>query len=176
MKKDFTTFLVLAILIGGVLYFGGDKIKKESKVIDSNNDIDKVNTEGPVLFCYSYSKKISDGLYDKASLKLNINNDIVSGEFNNYPAEKDSKIGSFEGLIGPLDKEITERTAVVWWNSLAEGMQVKEELIIELNGKNANVAFGEMIDRGDGVYIYKDKKKLSYDFVLSKISCDNLNK
>lgn len=175
MKKDFTTFLVLAILIGGVLYFGGNKTKKEVK-IDNEINNEKISTEKEVTLCYSYSKKTNTILYDKASLKLNINNDIVSGEFNYYPAEKDSKIGSFEGLIGPLNKEITERTAIVWWNSKVEGIEVKEELIIALDGKKSNIAFGEMIDRGDGVYVYKDKKKLSYDFVLSQISCEDYHK
>jgi len=125
--------------------------------------------------CYYRSDKTSSGLYDKAWIKLNITTDMVTGEFDNLPSEKDSKTGTFNGTVGPINQAIMGRVANVWWNSLAEGMSVKEELLIQFNDTNATVGFGEMVDRGDGVYLYKDKANLTYIKPMSKIDCDSLD-
>ena len=107
-------------------------------------------------------------------LKLNITGDKVTGEFNNLPAESDSKVGAFEGTVGPLDQSIMGRHANVWWDSRAEGMEVKEELALQFGDGSATAGFGEMIDRGDGVYIYKDKTNLTYIESMSQTDCQTL--
>ena len=76
---------------------------------------------------------------------------------------------------GPLLPEIKGRRATVWWDSFAEGMNVKEELAIQFGDKSATVGFGEMIDRGDGVYVYKDKKELYYVKSIDQIDCEMLD-
>lgn len=131
--------------------------------------------EEPISLCYYYLEKNENGLYDKAYLRLDILGEKVIGEFNNFPAEKDSKTGNFEGTVGPLDPKIMGRTANLWWNSFAEGIQVKEELLVEFGDGSASALYGEMIDRGDGVYLYKDKKEIFFGPSLSQISCDDLD-
>ena len=167
VMNKYTVIILVLVLLGGYLLLNNKNLKEEGKV-------DEVK-KGTVSLCYYYSNKTSSGLYDRSWVRLDINDENVSGEFNNYPAEKDSKIGKFEGTVGPLDQRMMGRTASVWWNSLAEGMEVKEELIINFGEGSAVAMFGEMVDRGDGVYLYKDKRNLTPGFNLSQVSCEDLD-
>ncbi|MFA6324833.1 MAG: hypothetical protein WCX46_01240 [Candidatus Paceibacterota bacterium] len=125
--------------------------------------------------CYQYSKDTSSGFSDRAWLKMSIVDDKITGEYQNLPAQKDKKIGKFRGLVGPMDPKISGRIADVWWDSLAEGMKVKEQLNIEFGEGSAVALFGEMVDRGDGVYIYKNVTKLTPGFQMSQTDCETLN-
>jgi hypothetical protein len=91
--------------------------------------------------CYYRSTKTTSGFYDVAWLKLNILGEKVTGEFNNLPAEKDSKVGIFEGTILPANSTINEKSATVWWDSRAEGMEVKEELSVK-SSKDEKISIG----------------------------------
>lgn len=164
--------LITFIIIIALGIFLGTRLKKDIKIIDNG-----ANTEekAPIELCYYRGDKTSGGFYDVAWLKLNILGDKVTGEFNNLPAESDSKIGKFEGTVEPLVPEIIGRRATVWWDSLAEGMNVKEELAIEFDDGSATAGFGEMVDRGDGVYVYKDKTNLYYIKGMSQIDCVTLD-
>ncbi len=124
--------------------------------------------------CYQYFGDTSNGLADRAWLKMSILGDKVTGEYHNLPAEKDSKVGTFTGVVGPMDPKISARIADVWWDSLAEGMQVTEQLKIEFGEGSAVALFGEMVDRGDGVYVYKDATKLTPAFQMSQTDCESL--
>jgi len=160
--KKYTIFLVILILL--ILgYFVSVQKNKEATNVE------------PISLCYFYSKKTDIGLYDKAWLRLNLRGEKVLGEFNNYPAETDSKIGKFEGAIGPLDQKTMARTVNLWWDSFAEGIKVKEELLVEFRDRSATVAYGEMIARGDGVYVYKDKNKLTFGPSFEQVSCADLD-
>lgn len=133
-------------------------------------------TTEPVMMCYYYSKKQSSGFYDRAILKMSLagaGGSQVTGEYKNLPAEKDSKSGTFTGTVGPVDPKISARTADVWWNSMAEGMQVTEQLKIVFGDGSAVAQFGEMVDRGDGTYVYKDPAHLTNGFQMSQIDCVN---
>jgi len=169
--KQIVIIIFIIIIIGAVVL--SFKYKKEDVVIVDNN----TNTEQKesVQMCYYRSTKTTSGFYDVAWLKLNILGDKITGEFDNLPAEKDSKVGTFEGTVGPLIPEIMGRKASVWWNSFAEGMNVKEELAIEFGDGSATVGFGEMIDRGDGMYVYKDKNNLTYIDSMNQIDCEFLD-
>ncbi len=164
--KTLIFIVVLVILAVGTLLFK-NKTPKENTTGDST-------VKETVSLCYYYFKITPRDFYDRAWLRLNINDTTVNGEFRNYPAEKDSKIGIFNGTITARDAS-GNRTAALWWDSLAEGMQVKEELIIDLSDTTAHVNFGEMVDRGDGVYVYKDKTTLMFGPTLPQISCDELD-
>jgi len=128
-----------------------------------------------IAMCYQYSKDTSSGFADRAWLKMSILGDKVTGEYQNLPAEKDSKVGKFNGIVGKMDPKISGRIADVWWDSLAEGMNVTEQLKIEFGEGGAVALFGEMIDRGDGVYVYKDATKLTSVFQMSQTDCEALN-
>jgi len=179
MKNTYTTkkiiIIVLIIIVIGAIILS-IKPKKELSV---PNDTTTNTTEGqgPISLCYYRGDKTTGGFYDVAWLKLNILGDKVTGEFNDLPAEKDSKVGPFTGTILPVDPMIIERKATVWWDSRAEGMEVTEELAIEFGDKSATVGFGEMVDSqlGDGIYLYKDKTNLYYIDAMNQMDCKTLD-
>lgn len=169
MRKNIIIFIVLICVLAGIVLGGFLLIGKK----ENNSEIVKKES---VSLCYRYSKKTDRGFYDKFWLKVNIAGNEVTGEFQSLPAEKDSKIGSFTGMVGPLDQKAMARMADVWWDSFAEGMQVKEELRFSFGDGSAQIVGGEMIDRGDGVYVYKDKTKPIYGFpTMTQISCEDLD-
>jgi hypothetical protein len=161
-------FLLLILILG--FFF-----VKNNKALSPSPVINEIKQEDTVSLCYYYSNKTDRGFYDKTYLRLNISGEKVTGEFSNYPAEKDSKVGTFEGVVGSVDKSSMGRTAELWWDSFAEGMKVKEELNIEFGDGSASALYGEMIDRGDGVYVYKNKTEIFFGPSLGQISCEDMD-
>lgn len=131
-------------------------------------------TSEPIGMCYEHTQTTSNGLADRAWVKLLISGSTVTGQYYNLPAEKDSKVGKFAGTVGPMNPAISGRIADVWWDSMAEGMTVTEQLHIEFGEGSAVALFGEMVDRGDGTYVYKDTKKLTPGFQMSQTDCETL--
>lgn len=125
----------------------------------------------PVELCYRSAVEGKSGLVDRSTLHVKISGTNVTGDYQNLPAEKDKKVGTFVGTVGPVNPQTSSRMAELMWNSSAEGMNVTEELNIEFGEGSAVALFGEMVDRGDGVYMYKDKKKLSPGVQLSQFDC-----
>ncbi len=167
--KSFIVIIILIIFIIGIIWLLNSK--NDEVIMQNENTINKK----PISLCFYRSQKTDSGLEDRAWLKLNILNNKVSGEFQNLPAEKDSKIGTFQGELGPLDPQIMGHRFIVWWEAQAEGMIVKEELLIEYGEGSATVGFGEMADRGDGVYVYKNKDNLFYINQMNDVDCDSFN-
>ena len=122
--------------------------------------------------CYIWNTEAGDS----ATLRM-----IFSGEggkdvkvsFVFKPFEKDSKQGNFVGTAGPLDKEMMARTAKLMWNASAEGMTNQEELYVIFGEGVASPGFGEMKDRGDGVYVYANPENISYDLNLQQTDCED---
>lgn len=166
MKKIiiYTIFSIITVIVF-VIFMGN----KNSEVVQNDPETKSID------MCYQYSKETSSGFSDRAWLKMNILGDKVSGEYQNLPAEKDSKIGKFSGTVGKMDPNIGGRIANVWWDSFAEGMTVKEQLNIEFGEGSAVALFGEMIENEDGSYIYKDSTKLTSGFQMSQTSCEALD-
>lgn len=166
MKKNIIALLLVLIIIGAVAaYFAFVYPKGKSEMSE---------VSAPVSMCYFYAKKTPSGFEDRAWLRMDISGDQVTGEYRNLPAEKDSKVGTFAGTVGAFDPYISGRRAEVIWNSLAEGMQVKEELMIEFGEGNAVALFGEMVEKEGGVYGYKDKTKVTPGFLMSQVDCESL--
>jgi hypothetical protein len=161
--KTLKSILIIIIVLGITVTFL--KIVGGKKSVTSNTP-SFTNTQ---RLCYLWSTKAGD----KAILNMNINgsNNVVTGEFNWLPAEKDKKTGTFTGTILPIDQNSTLRVINSLWNTQAEGVTNTEELEINLNDTTANPGFGEMKDRGDGVYVYADPTKVDYSLNLSKIDC-----
>lgn len=169
MKKILIYIALGIILLTGILFYIFNN-KKENIVITPD-------VKEPIEMCYQYSKETSRGFVDRVWLKMNITGekgDKVSGEYQTLLAEKDSKVGTFTGTVGPMDPKISGRIADVWWNSLGEGMQATEQLRILFGEGSATALGGEMIDRGDGTYIYKDITKLIGSLEMSQIDCEKL--
>lgn len=171
--KQILLIILMVIVVGAVIL----SIKPKESIAPVGTINDKTTVDSGKIFklCYYCATKTDNNLYDVAWLKLNIQGDKINGEFQNVPAEKDSKIGAFEGIVGLVDQKSMARTANVWWNSKAEGMEVKEELEIQFGEGSATVGFGEMVDRGDGVYVYKDKKNLNYIEQMNQYDCEYLD-
>ncbi len=179
MKYTYKNILIILLVIVIVVAIGWSLLAKPTVKIDNaipvvENTTDTIKTV-PISMCYYSSDKNDIGLYDTSWLKMEISGDKVTGEYRYLPAEKDSKVGTFEGTVGPLDQKIMGRRASVFWDTLAEGMSNKEELIIEFGDGSATAGYGEMVDRGDGVYLYKDKTNLFYPKAMPQIDCDSLN-
>jgi hypothetical protein len=162
-------FILIVVIIGSVTM--SILSNKNPKIIIENTSPISNEVKEPVNMCYFRLIKTDRGFFDKTWIKLSILGDKVTGEFYSLPAEKDTKIGTFEGTVGTVDKTSMSRNANVWWDTIGEGMKVREELSIEFGDGSASVGAGEMVDRGDGVYVYKDKTKLAYNEPLSQYDC-----
>lgn len=134
---------------------------------------EQVNTE-KVAMCYFYGKDNPNGVEDREWLRLDIDGNNATGEYQHLPAERDSKVGVFQGTVGEFDPYIAGRRADVWWDSMAEGMQVTEQLLLEFGEGSAVALFGEMMDRGDGTYVYRDASTATPGFPMAQVDCDTL--
>ncbi len=143
---------------------------------DSNPEIVQTpETKEAIGMCYFYSADTPSGFADRAWLKMSIVGDKVTGEYQNLPAEKDTKMGKFSGTVGKMDPRISGRIADVWWDSTSEGVDAKEQLRIEFGEGSAVALFGEMIKNSDGTYSYKDTTKLTPGFQMSQTDCEALD-
>jgi len=165
MKKLLIYFSIIFIALLMIFLF-----KNEKSEITEN-----LPTPEAIAMCYQYSEENSRGFFDRAWLKMSILGDKVTGEYQNLPAERDSKVGEFSGTVGKMDPNISGRIADVWWDSFAEGMNVTEQLKIEFGEGSAVAFFGEMVNRGDGTYLYKDVAKLTPGFQMSQTDCESLD-
>lgn len=172
MKKILLIILGIVgiIAVAGIIRFnftnGGDVVVEQPVI---------VVPEKPISLCFYAETKTSRGLYDVSLLKMNLLKDRVTGEFRYVPAEKDSKTGEFEGTVGVVDQVAMARTADVWWNVMAEGMQSKEQLKIVFGEGTAQALFGEMIPDATGAYVYKDATKATYGVPMSDVACADVD-
>jgi len=164
MTKIIASVLVL-VGVGVMIYL----------IIDRNPVSPAGLGQVPAEFCYYKETKTASGLHDTAWLTMSLEEDRITGEYNNIPAEKDKKVGTFEGVVSSVDPTLGTISADLWWGSMAEGMNVTEELHVVFGETEARVGIGEMIDRGDGVYIYKDKSTIGYWQVLDILPCGDLD-
>jgi hypothetical protein len=167
--KKILTYIVISIVVIILIFVFLSRNKEQEEVAQNPSKTETTD------MCYQYSKETSSGLTDRAWLKMSILGDKVIGEYQNLPAEKDSKIGKFNGTVGKMDPKISGRIADVLWESLGEGMHVTEQLKIEFGEGSAVALFGEMIDKGDGVYVYKDATKITPGFQMSQTDCEALD-
>lgn len=128
----------------------------------------------PKEACFYREEKTKKSTIDTSWLRVTIRGSQVSGELRNYPAETDSKIGLFEGTISTPDALGVQKLDTIW-QTRAEGMETPEQLIIYLSAEKADVGFGEMVDRGDGTYVYKTPEAIPYFQSIPTISCDDLS-
>jgi hypothetical protein len=140
--------------------------------------VDDLDTTDPVVvetesveLCYYSELETERGLKDVSALQIITKGiDVVGGRLDSIPAEKDSKRGEISGVIRGSD-DSSLRIADVWWDSAAEGMSVREQLMIQVLPDSARVGFGEMSDRGDGVYVYADPASITYGAPITEASC-----
>ncbi|MFA5791471.1 MAG: hypothetical protein WC884_00315 [Candidatus Paceibacterota bacterium] len=174
MKKVLLIIIILGVIFG-IFYFLDKKEAIAPVVVPPVVITPVVNESKKVELCFAkFGTPDLDGNYDKYTLRLMLNGEKTKGELNFLPKEKDTKTGEFEGTVGAVDKVMMARTADLWWFTFGEGMNVKEQLKIIFGEGTARIGFGEMVDRGDGVYIYKNPEKISYTLNLTDVACADL--
>lgn len=164
--------VALVILVAGVFYFMYKK-----KPVDEVSNIPGVEDAQPTELCFAqFGKANVRGLSDKYTLHMSLDNakGKVTGELKFLPAEKDSKMGKFEGTVSAVDKVMMARTVDATWDTFAEGMNTKEQLKFIFGEGTASIGFGEMVERADGVYVYKDEKNILYNLELTDVACTDL--
>lgn len=168
--KIVRNIILLIIIVVILLLLQGKRVKDEPKVSDEGIP------QNTISLCF-YKKDVSpNGPVGKYTLRMNLAGDKVDGELKFLPAEKDSKVGKFSGSVSALDQTLMGRRISAMWDTMAEGMNTTEELKIIFGEGTANVGFGEMTDRGDGVYVYKNPEAITYSLDLSDVACDDLEK
>ncbi len=173
MKKILIVVFAVLLVIGAFFLINNKKMS--SPVVVTPPVVEEVK---PVELCFMQKGKTNEqGFFDKFTLKMLIDNKEgkVLGELNLLPAEKDKKIGKFEGTVSAVDKVMMARTVDATWDTLAEGMNTKEQLKFIFGEGTASIGFGEMVDRGDGVYVYKDQSKILYNLQLTDVACAEIN-
>ncbi|MFA6257366.1 MAG: hypothetical protein WCT29_03630 [Candidatus Paceibacterota bacterium] len=163
--KTFTAVLVLVLIGFAIWWWGGRSV--QAPVVEDQT---------PVNLCFAKYKESADtGFQDKYTLRMTLAGDKASGELKLLPAEKDSLVGKFEGTVSAVDATSMTRSVKSFWDTVGEGMTTKQELEIIFGEGKANIGFGEMTDRGDGVYVYKDRTKVDYTFELTDTDCSELD-
>ncbi len=179
-KKSFRNIiLIVIVLLALILAVFGYKNKNNSEGINKNDQVEDIDENKNVIeLCFADIKPSSiagSGLEDEYVLRMKLDKDKVTGELNLRPAEKDSKVGQFQGTVSAVDKIAMARTIDAWWETLGEGMQVTEELRVKFGEGTAYVGMGGMKDRGDGTYIYTDKNSIDYSLSLTDVDCRMLD-
>ena len=120
--------------------------------------------------CYYTEVGQDPAMIDIAWLRVNFDGDFVTGEFQNIPAQTDSKIGEFSGNLSSIDPSSMTQKADLWWQAFAEGMLATEQLKIRFGEDAAEVGYGEMTPDDQGRYVYTDPENISYWQPLSNLS------
>lgn len=169
MNKKIIYIVIGAIVI--LLALGFWYKNSKNLLVDSNE-----NAKKGIELCFAKFGEINkQGFYDKYTLKMLLDGEKVTGELKFLPAEKDSKLGKFEGSVSAVDKMSMTRTVNAVWYTFAEGMNNKEELSIIFGEGIANVGFGEMVKKSDGMYGYKNPKDIKYSLELNDVACGDID-
>ena len=169
MKNSHYIFAGLVIIILAIVVIKGPRSERLPVVDDTQNPPAVESRQ----LCFIWNTEAGD----LALLSMDLRGEDVMGEFYFLPAEKDRKVGIYQGKVSAVDDMTMSRTIDAFWQAEAEGTQVIEELRIIFGEGTASPGFGEMKDRGDGVYVYADPENISYDLMLTDTDCgdDALN-
>lgn len=170
----FKNILLMLLIAGGLILIlsSNEKPPATDPIL-----VIETPTSSSVSLCFykETPASLDPAFLDTASLRMNLSGENVTGKFKNFPAQTDSNFGTFEGTVTPVIPEMMARIADVWWNSESEGMITKRELRIIFGEGTARVGFGEIVDRGDGVYVYTDKENIETWPELFDVDCSDLD-
>lgn len=174
--KKLLLFVFTIGVIFGFSYFLSKKEVVAPEIVSGVKKYDSAKENSkPTELCFAkFGVPNKSGFYDKYTLRLILDGSTAKGELNFLPAEKDRKTGEISGTVSAVDKIMMARTADLWWFNFAEGMSAQEQVKIIFGEGVASVGFGEMVDRGDGVYVYKDPKNIKYNLELKDVACSDL--
>lgn len=166
--KAIRNVIILLVLGLGLWLLNTSNPNKTLEIVDENTD------QKPISFCF-YRKDILGDSVGKYTLRLNLEGERAYGELNFLPAQKDSKIGEFKGTVSSVDPDLMGRRVNAIWDTLAEGMNTKEELKMIFGEGTVSVGFGIHQDRGDGVYMYENPDDIKYTLDMTDVGCEVLD-
>ena len=131
MKKILISIIALILLVGAFYFFTTKKTiaPEVNTPVTTPTKIVVDNTTRELCFA-KFGTPNSQGDADMYTLRMYLTGGTVKGELNLLPAEKDSKIGQFEGTVSAVDKMAMARTVDAVWDTFGEGMENKEQLRI----------------------------------------------
>lgn len=119
--------------------------------------------------CYIWNTEAGD----RAKLSIDIRGDKATGTFYWLLAKNEPKTGVFIGTVTPIDSKTMKQTIGALWDAKKGTKTTKEELAIVFGKGIANVGFGTMKDRGDGVLAYTNPEKLTFEPNLQQTNCND---
>jgi len=157
------------ILLSGIVLLASacNNTKTDSKVSDSTSvtSVDttltpSVPAQAKVTDCYIYTKN-----RDTIKLKLNTENEELTGDLSYNLFEKDSNKGTIAG-------EIKGDTIIAEYTFNSEGMQSIREIVFLKKGGKLYEGFGD-IEEKSGKTVFKNRAKLKFEdaIVLSLTEC-----
>lgn len=168
--KIVLAIIVILLLIVLAWFFVTNKIRGNKITppdTSLNTDVpSKVTTE---KLCYIWNTEAGD----RAKLSIDIRGNKATGTFYWFLTKNEPKTGIFIGTVSSIDPKTMKQTISALWDSKKGTKTQKEEISIIFGKGVANVGFGAMKDRGDGVYIYTNPGKLSYEPNLQQTDCND---
>jgi hypothetical protein len=167
----FKKILLLIFFTGAVIVIASNI---DFKNFGKKQVVEEVVVEKPVVteetrLCFYRESPTDSGFPDRAWIDMRIMGDEVIGDFVNLPAQTDSKVGAFSGTIVLGENE---NTANLVWNSMSEGMQEREELLVIFSENYAKVAYGVKDQNQAGLYVYTDRENLEFWPNMQKMDCE----
>ncbi|WP_131535708.1 hypothetical protein [Pedobacter nototheniae] len=130
----------------------------------NNNQTDstvaKTDSIAPATECFLYAKN-----RDTASLKLNINGNVISGDLSYNLFEKDKNTGKIEGVV-------KGDTLIANYTFKSEGMESVREVVWLKQADKLIEGFGE-VEEANGKVKFKNINKLKFGDAIqfSKTNC-----
>ncbi len=171
LQRIFTLLVVIIVIVVVIGLVRAPKVTVPEAEPIVNNPVVAIEKQN---VCFYSEKGITATRADIAWLKATIDGNQISGELKNLPSEKDSKVGLFDGTIASADAAGVRKVDAIW-QTRAEGMETPEQLIVNISADKAEVGFGEMVDRGDGTYVYKTPNAIPYFSSIPSVPCTELN-
>lgn len=170
--KKLVILIAVAIILFIVIGFArAPKVIVPESPTNTNEPVAVIEKEN---ICFYSEQKVTLTSADISWLKATITGSVITGELKTLPAEKDSKVGLFEGIIMSANAEGVRKVDAIW-QTRSEGIETPEQLIVNISSDKAEVGFGEMVDRGDGTYVYKTPNAIPYFSSIPVVPCEELN-
>ena len=138
--------LILMVLVALFLVVFGVKKNDDKGIVVNNPDPVKLDDNKNIIeLCFAYIKVAGEpinGFEDDYNLSMALDKEVVTGELNYLPAEKDKKTGTYEGTVSAVDKMAMARTINATWHTSGEGINADEPL---------KIVFGEGTAYVDGL-------------------------
>lgn len=147
---------ITLLVIMGLAFFACKTKTEENQIVADDESVVEIETSVMENLCFS---KNDNGFVQE--MKIEIEEDNVTGEFNTIPVEKDASMGTISGTK-------TDNTITAVYEYMIEGQVQREEISIVLNDAAAVITRpgkvevnGEVIERDGGMETVLDLPKVS---------------